>query len=59
MKGRVGANADRQRNQIRRALGWEVVHVFKDEGRSGYTGEFRRGFEDMLNYLGNGHADVC
>jgi site-specific DNA recombinase len=39
-------------------MGWAVVRVFKDEGRSGYTGEFRPGFEDMLNYLGNGQADV-
>jgi hypothetical protein len=27
-------------------VGWEVVSVFKDEGRSGYSGEFRPGFED-------------
>jgi site-specific DNA recombinase len=39
-------------------MGWEVVCVFKDEGRSGYTGEFRPGFEDMLNYLGQGRAEV-
>jgi site-specific DNA recombinase len=39
-------------------MGWDVVHVFKDEGRSGYTGEIRPGFEDMLNYLGQGQADV-
>jgi site-specific DNA recombinase len=39
-------------------MGWDLVRVFKDEGRSGYTGEFRPGFEEMLNYLGNGHAEV-
>jgi DNA invertase Pin-like site-specific DNA recombinase len=39
-------------------MGWDVVRVFKDEGRSGYTGEIRPGFEDMLNYLGQGQADV-
>jgi pimeloyl-ACP methyl ester carboxylesterase len=26
-------------------MGWEVVRVFKDKGRSGYTGELRPGFE--------------
>ena len=35
-------------------MGWAVVRTFKDEGRSGYTGEIRPGFEDMLSYLGNG-----
>jgi site-specific DNA recombinase len=39
-------------------MGWEVVRVFKDEGRSGYTGELRPGFEDMLNYVGSGQAYV-
>jgi site-specific DNA recombinase len=39
-------------------MGWDVVHVFKDEGRSGYTGEARPGFEDMLKHLGRGDADV-
>ena len=39
-------------------MGWDVSRVFKDEGRSGFTGEFRPGFEDMLNYLGTGQADV-
>ena len=37
---------------------YNVVHVFKEGGRSGYTGEIRPGFEDMLNYLGQGQADV-
>ena len=36
----------------------KVVHVLKDAGRSGYMGEIRPGFEDMLNYLGQGQADV-
>jgi DNA invertase Pin-like site-specific DNA recombinase len=36
-------------------MSWDVVRVCKDEGRSGYTGEIRPGFEDMLNYLGQGH----
>jgi Resolvase, N terminal domain len=35
-----------------------VVRVFKDECRSGYTGEIRPGFEDMLSHLGKGQADV-
>ena len=35
-------------------MGWDVVREFKDEGRSGYTGEVRPGFEDMLNYLRKG-----
>jgi DNA invertase Pin-like site-specific DNA recombinase len=39
-------------------IGWDVVHVFKDEGRSGYTGELRPGFEDVLRYVGKGQADV-
>ena len=39
-------------------MGWEVVRVFKDEGRSGYTGELRPGFEDMLNCIGKEQADV-
>jgi DNA invertase Pin-like site-specific DNA recombinase len=39
-------------------MGWEVVHVFKDEGRSGYTGELTPGFEEMIKFLGGGQADV-
>jgi site-specific DNA recombinase len=39
-------------------MGWEIVRVFKDEGRSGYSGEFRPGFEDMVNYLGKGDVQV-
>ena len=39
-------------------MGWEVVRVFKDEGRSGYSGEFRPGFEDMLKFLSMGDAEV-
>jgi site-specific DNA recombinase len=39
-------------------MGWEVVRVFKDEGRSGYSGEFRPGFEDMLKFLSRGDAQV-
>jgi DNA invertase Pin-like site-specific DNA recombinase len=37
---------------------WDVVRIFKDEGRSGYTGEIRPGFEEMIEFLGTGHADV-
>ena len=39
-------------------MGWDVVRVFKDEGRSGYTGEIRPGFEEMIEFLGRGQADV-
>jgi site-specific DNA recombinase len=39
-------------------MGWEVVRVFKDEGRSGYSGEFRPGFEDMLKFLSKGDVQV-
>jgi DNA invertase Pin-like site-specific DNA recombinase len=39
-------------------MGWEVVHVFKDEGRSGYTGELTPGFEEMIKFLGGEQADV-
>jgi site-specific DNA recombinase len=39
-------------------MGWEVVSVFKDEGRSGYSGEFRPGFEDMLTFLSKGDVQV-
>jgi hypothetical protein len=39
-------------------MGWEVVSVFKDEGRSGYSGEFRPGFEDMLTFLSRGDVQV-
>jgi site-specific DNA recombinase len=39
-------------------MGWEVVHVFKDEGRSGYSGEFRPGFEAMLKFLSKGDVQV-
>ena len=35
-------------------MGWEVARVFKDEGRSGYTGESRPGFEEMIKFLGGG-----
>ncbi|HJV14064.1 MAG TPA: recombinase family protein, partial [Propionibacteriaceae bacterium] len=38
--------------------GWDVVRVFKDEGRSGHTGEARPGFEEMIKFLGRGQADV-
>jgi DNA invertase Pin-like site-specific DNA recombinase len=31
-----------------------VVRVFKDECRSGYTGEIRPGFEDMLSHVSKG-----
>jgi site-specific DNA recombinase len=34
------------------------VRVLKDEGRSGYTGELRPGFEEMIKFLGGGQADV-
>jgi DNA invertase Pin-like site-specific DNA recombinase len=39
-------------------MGWEVVRVFKDEGRSGYSGEFRPEFEDMLRLLSKGDIQV-
>lgn len=39
-------------------MGWEVVRVFKDEGQSGYTGEHRPGFEEMIKFLGSGQVDV-
>jgi site-specific DNA recombinase len=39
-------------------MGWEVVRIFKDEGRSGYSGEFRPGFEDMLKFLSKGEVQV-
>jgi Resolvase, N terminal domain len=39
-------------------MGWDVVRVFKDEGRSGYTGEHRPGFEEMINFLSNGDIPV-
>jgi site-specific DNA recombinase len=39
-------------------MGWDVVRVFKDEGRSGCTGEHRPGFEEMIKFLGTGQADV-
>jgi hypothetical protein len=39
-------------------MGWEVVRVFKDEGRSGYTGPLRPGFEEMIKFLGGGQTDV-
>jgi DNA invertase Pin-like site-specific DNA recombinase len=34
------------------------VRVFKDEGRSGYSGEFRPDFEDMLKFLNKGDVQV-
>jgi site-specific DNA recombinase len=39
-------------------MGWGVVRIFKDEGRSGYTGEHRPGFEEMIEFLGRGQVDV-
>ena len=39
-------------------MGWEVARVFKDEGRSGFTGEVRPGFEDMLKVLSRGDVQV-
>jgi site-specific DNA recombinase len=39
-------------------MGWEVARVFKDEGRSGYSGEIRPGFEDMLKFLSAGDVQV-
>ena len=39
-------------------MGWEVVRIFKDKGLSGYTGELRPDFEEMIKFLGGGQADV-
>jgi site-specific DNA recombinase len=39
-------------------MGWDVVRVFKDKGLSGYTGELRPDFEEMIKFLGRGQADV-
>jgi DNA invertase Pin-like site-specific DNA recombinase len=35
-----------------------MVRVFKDEGRSRYTREFRPGFEEMIKFFGREQADV-
>ena len=35
-------------------MGWDVVHVYKDEGRSGYTGELRPDFEEMMSSSAEG-----
>jgi hypothetical protein len=32
-------------------MGRDVAGVSKDEGRSGFTGEVRPGFEDMLKFI--------
>ena len=48
------ANATRHAER----MGWGVARVFKDEGRSGFTGEFRPGFEDMLTFLSMGDVQV-
>ena len=58
-----GENVDHRcrrhrKHQTCKAMGWDVVRVFKDEGRSGYTGEIRPGFEEMIEFLGTGQADV-
>jgi site-specific DNA recombinase len=39
-------------------MGWDVVRVFEDKGLSGYTGELRPEFEEMIKFLGSGQADV-
>src|SRR5512132_445134 len=39
-------------------MGWDVVRVFKDKGLSGYTGELRPEFEEMIKFVGGGQADV-
>ncbi|HVD80221.1 MAG TPA: recombinase family protein [Propionibacteriaceae bacterium] len=39
-------------------MGCDVAGVFKDEGRSGFTGEVRPGFEDMLKFLSRGDVQV-
>ena len=39
-------------------MGWEVVRVFKDKGRSGYSGELRPEFEEMLEFLSKGEVQV-
>jgi site-specific DNA recombinase len=39
-------------------MGCDVVHVFKDEGRSGFTGEVRPGFEEMLKFLSRAVVQV-
>jgi site-specific DNA recombinase len=48
------ANATRHAER----MGWDVARVFKDEGRSGFTGELRPGFEDMLKFLSRGDVQV-
>ena len=45
-------------NRYAERMGWEVVRVFKDEGRSGYSGESRPGFEAMLKFLSTGDGQV-
>jgi hypothetical protein len=35
-------------------MGWKVVGVFKDQGRSGYSGEFWLGLQDLLRFLSKG-----
>jgi site-specific DNA recombinase len=39
-------------------MGWDVARVFMDEGRSGFTGEVRPGFEEMLEFLSRGDVQV-
>jgi DNA invertase Pin-like site-specific DNA recombinase len=48
------ANATRHAER----MGWDVAGVFKDEGRSGFTGEVRPGFEEMLKFLRRGDVQV-
>ena len=38
--------------------GGDVVRDFKDEGRSGYTGEHEPGFEEMIKFLSEGDIPV-
>ena len=39
-------------------MGWDVVRVFKDKELSGYTGELRPDFEELIKFLGRAQADL-
>ena len=66
MRGSLKITSGQNRSQPRsrtgtkhaKRMGWEVVRVFKNKGRSGYSGEFRPGFEDMLKFLSMGDVQV-
>ncbi|MCJ1706895.1 recombinase family protein [Microbacterium sp. VKM Ac-2923] len=52
------ANQVRDLKTMAQRLGYDVVHVFADDGISGYKGKHRPGFQRLLRAIADGEVDV-